>query len=152
MDRDKPLYEDRPTLAGWLKLMIGAVLGLTLIMGLVFLLIDRWGALALFAVTLLDGLLFYSVIPRAYQVYSDRLTIVLGRPFSKTLYYRDIRSIRPVDGSQALASTGVRFATSTRYVLEISRPGRASVTISPSGGEQFQEQINQAWKNYTGKG
>jgi hypothetical protein len=147
---DNPVYEDRPQIDSWLKLLIGLVLGVTLVLGLVFIKLDRVGAIVLFAVTLFDALLFYCVTPRSYQIYSDRLKIRLGGPFSKTLFFKDVTSFKRVEGGNALASCGLRFSPSTRYVVEIRRKGKISVTLSPSGGEQFVEQLGQAVKNYTG--
>jgi hypothetical protein len=143
------IHEDRPQIDVWLKLILGLVIALTLFLGLWLSRIDRTGAFFMFGITLFDALLFYCVIPRIYQIYSDRLKIVLGGPFSMVLLFKDIRSVNRVEGSNAAASTGIRFATSSKYVLEIARKGKLSVIVSPAQGEIFLDQLNQALKQYT---
>ena len=150
MYQGNPIHEDRPQPAGWLKLVLGMVLVITLIMGIILISQDKVGALVMFAVTLFDAVLFYCIIPRSYQIYTDRLKIVLGGPFGMTILFKDIRSVTRVGGSNAFGSTGIRFATSNKYVVKIIRKGKMSVVISPSGGELFLEQLNQALKNYAG--
>jgi hypothetical protein len=150
MYQGNPIHEDRPETTGWLKLVLGMVLALTLIMGIILISQDRVGALVMFAVTLFDAVLFYCIMPRSYQIYTDRLKVVLGGPFGMTVLFKDVRSVARVGGSHAFGSTGIRFATSSQYVVQISRKGKLSVIISPSGGELFLEQLNRAMKNYTG--
>lgn len=103
----------------------------------------------MFAVTLFDGLLFYCVMPRSYQIFEDSIRINLSGPFQMRLDFKDIRSIFRVEGANALASTNIRFATSTAYVIEIARKGKIGVVISPSNGGAFLDQANQALKKYT---
>jgi len=143
------IFEDQPQTASWLKWLLGGVLALTLILGVIFLSVDVTASLVMFGVTLFDGLLFYCVIPRSYQIYEDHLKINLGGPFHTRLDFRDIRSISRVEGANALASTNIRFATSTAYVVEIARKGKIGVIISPSNGEVFLERANQALQQYT---
>lgn len=149
MYRGNLIHEDRPQVVVWLKLLLGSVLGLTFIAGLVFLTIDIAASLLMFALTVFDAGLFYIIMPRSYQIYTDRLRIVLGGPFGMNLPFKDIRSVQKFTGNMAFNATGIRFSTSNKYVLEIIRNGKMSVTISPSGGEMFMEQLNQAMKNYS---
>jgi hypothetical protein len=143
------IYEDHPQAASWLKWFLIGVLALTLILGVVFLNVDKVASITMFAVTLFDGILFYCIVPRSYQIYEDCIRINLGGPFKMRLSFKDIRSISRVDGSKALASSNIRFATSTNFVVEITRKGKMGVEISPANGEIFMEQVNQAWKRYT---
>jgi hypothetical protein len=150
MYKGNPIYEDHPQIAGWLKLLLGTILVITLIMGLILLSVDYFGALLMFGVTLFDLALFYCIMPSCYQVYPDRLKIVLGGPFGMTVLFKDIVSVSRVAGSTALGSSGVRLVTSSKYVVEIKRKGKMSVVISPGSGELFMEQLNQAMKNSAG--
>lgn len=143
------IYEDQPQITPWLKWLLGGILALTLILGVVFISIDTIAAIVMFAVTLIDWLLFYCIMPRSFQIYEGYLKINLGGPFHKRLDFKDIRSILRVEGANALASTNIRFATSTSYVIEIARNRKIGVVISPSNGEVFLEQANQALKKYT---
>jgi len=143
------IYEDQPQTASWLKWLLGGILALTLILGVIFIRVDMVAAIVMFAVTLFDGLLFYCVLPRGYQIYEDYLKINLGGPFHMRLDFKDIRSISRVERANALASTNIRLATSIAYVIEIARNRKIGVVISPSNGEAFLEQANQALKKYT---
>jgi hypothetical protein len=146
LETESLIHEDRPQQDVWLRLILFGVLGLTLVLGIVFLEIDRAGAKAMFGVTAFDALLFNFILPRSYQIYSNRLVIVLGRPFKMTIPYANITTVRKVSGSNALGSGGIRFATSTKFVVEVTRRKGLSVIISPSDGEIFLEQLGQAMK------
>jgi hypothetical protein len=152
MNQDHPVYQDQPPRTGWLNLMFVMVLVVILITGLVLIKLDWVFSLIMFAVALFAGLVFYSVIPRCYQIYSDRLKIILGPPFSITILFTDIRSFWRVDGEAAISSLDIRSITTTRYVIEINRRRSKSIMISPSGGDHFSKQLNQALKDYTEAG
>ena len=92
------LYEDTPHYAGWLKLVFLGALGATLLAGVFLLSVDRLGALTMFAVTLFDGFIFSSVFPRRYQIFSDRLRIVLGSPFAYSMPFSKIKGVRLLSG------------------------------------------------------
>jgi hypothetical protein len=151
MYQSTPLFEDRPQLVWWLKLVLGLVLAITLVMGIVLFSFDRLAAVVMFGVTLFDLIIFYCILPRAYQIYPDRFKIVLGRPFAMTIPFKDIEEVFQTFGSNAYASSGIRFATSNKYVVEIARRGKTSVIISPAGGELFVEQVNKARRNHASR-
>ena len=140
------VYEDEALTAWWLRFLLGGVLVLTLVLGIVFLRVDIAGAGVMFGVTLFDGLLFYSILPRKYQIYTDRLVIVLGGPFKKMVNLSDIKSVRRVAGSNALGYNGLRFTTSTEYVVQILRYNGMGIVISPAARDFFIDQLNQAIK------
>ena len=80
--RENLVYEDTPRYDFWLKLILGSVLALTLILGVVLLSEDIIGAWVMFGVTLFDALLFKAILPRRFQIFQDRVKIVLGEPFA----------------------------------------------------------------------
>jgi hypothetical protein len=129
-----------------LKSILGGVLALTLILGVILLSEDIGAALAMFGVTLFDALLFKSILPRRYQIFQDRVRIVLGGPFALNIPLSNIRQARQASSSKAFAYWGFRFATSTHYVVEIVRKKGLSLVISPASGDMFLEQLNQALK------
>ena len=90
------IYEDFPRYDPILKWVVVAILSLTLLPAIVLLYIDIVGAWALFFGTVLNALLFYIIIPRRYQVFSDRIRIVLGKPFSINLKFSVIKDSRIV--------------------------------------------------------
>ena len=140
------VYEDIPRYDFWLKFILGGVLALTLILGVILLSEDIGAALAMFGVTLFDALLFKAILPRRYQIFQDRVRIVLGGPFAINIPLANIREARQASSSKAFAYRGFRFATSTHFVLEIVRKKGLSLVISPFSGDLFLEQLNQALK------
>jgi hypothetical protein len=138
------LYEDPARYDLWLKLLLGAILAFTLVMGFYLLTVDRTGAYIFLGVTAFDGLLFYIILPRCYQIWSDRVRIVLGQPFAVNIPLTTIKEARPALGSKAFAYWGVRFATSAKSVVEIVRHRGLNFVISPSNRELFLERLAEA--------
>ncbi len=104
------------------------------------------GVLFLVAEGIFLALLFYFIMPRKLEIYQDRLRIILGPPFALNISFTTIKEIRKVSGSKAFVYSGVRFATSSKYVVEIVRVKGMNYVISPQNGELFLEQLNQAIK------
>jgi hypothetical protein len=141
------LHEEKANYNSWLRLLAIIPIGSFI------------GALALFfnsgleaSLTLLgDGvlftLLFYFILPRKFQIYQDRLRIALGPPFAFNIPLSTIKEARPSPGAKAYVYSGIRLATSTRYVIEIVRTRGSNYIISPQNGELFLEQLNLAIKN-----
>ena len=142
------IHEARPQYDFWLKLVLGGTLALTLVLGIVFLSFDTAGALAMFGVTVFDALLFNAIMPRRYQIYQDRLSIVLGKPFTFNISFSTIKEARSVAGSTAFMYGGLRLATSLKGVVEIVRSKGLNVVISPANRDVFLEQLTQALKDY----
>ena len=138
------VYEDTPKYDFWLKLILGGVLALTLILGVGLLFEDIRVAWVMFGVTLFDALLFKAILPQRLQIFQDRVKIVLGGPFAIDIPFSTVREVRPVPGSKAFVYWGIRFATSSHYVVEIVRKKGLSLVISPTNGDTFLEQLKQA--------
>jgi hypothetical protein len=94
--------------------------------------------------TVFDGLLFYAVIPRHFQSFEDRLRIELGMPFAVNVSYNNIRKVRPASIEEAFVYWGMRFATSTKNLIEVVRKKGLNMVISPSDIKMFLEQLEQA--------
>lgn len=92
-------------------------------------------------------LLFYFIMPRRYQIFHDKLKIILGSPFSIDIPLSTIREVKHSSGIKALFYYGVRFVTSTKYVVELVRNKGLNYVISPKNGEIFIEQLSQAIDN-----
>ena len=139
-------YEDTAEYDPWLKLTLGSTLSFTLLLGVYLLYVDRTGALICFGVTVFDALLFYAILPQRYQIWTDRVRIVLGRPFSVNLPLSTISEARPASGAKVFAYWGVRFATSSKTVVEIVRHRGWNFVISPANRELFLERLAEAFK------
>jgi len=140
------LYEDTPKYDSSLKLILGGVLALTFILGIIFISQDTEAALAMFGITLFDALLFKAILPRRFKIFEDRLKILLGGPLAINIPLSNIVEAKPVSGRKAFAYWGIRFATSTRHVVEIVRKKGLNLVISPRNEDMFLEQLNQALK------
>lgn len=97
-------------------------------------------------VTAADALIFYFVLPKRYQLFDNKLRIVLGWPFGMDIRLSDIKEVRPSKGSDSLAMRRLKFATSSRTATEIVRRNGWSVVISPSDREAFIQRVNEALK------
>ncbi|MBI2869238.1 MAG: PH domain-containing protein [Chloroflexi bacterium] len=90
-------------------------------------------------------------MPRKYLLYQDRLRIVLGRPFGIDIPYTSIKEVKRASGARAYIYAGIRFATSSRYVVEILRKKGFNYVISPQNGDYFIEQLNRVMKSEAGR-
>jgi len=138
------LYEDTPKYDSWLKLILGGVLALTFILGIIFISQDAKAALAMFGITLFDALLFKAILPRRFQIFEDRLRILMGGPFAINISFSNIEEAKLASGRKAFAYRGLRLATSTHHVVEIVRKKGLNLVISPRNDDMFLEQLNQA--------
>ena len=144
---NSPLYEDVPKYDSWLKYILGGVLALTFIPGLVLLFADIVVAWVMFGTTLFDALLFKAILPSRFQIFDDRLRIVLGLNLAHNIPLSNIIDARSTASSRLFAYWGIRFATSTSFVVEIVCKKGMNVIISPSKGDMFLEQLNQIRKS-----
>jgi hypothetical protein len=85
-------------------------------------------------------------MPQRYQVYSDKVRIVLGWPLAWNIPFTTIKEVRSASGAKAFAYNGVRFATSSKGIVEIIRSKGCNAVISPSNKEIFLEQVSRAMK------
>jgi len=138
------IYEDTPKYDLWLKLILGGVLALTLILGVIFIYRDTEAAITMFGITVFDALLFKAILPRRFQIFEDRLKILLGGPFSINILLSNIAEVKPASSREVFAYWGIRFATSTSNVVEVVRKKGLNLIISPRNDDMFLEQLNQA--------
>jgi len=138
------LYEDTPKYDFWLKIILGGVLALTFVLGVILISEDIGAASVMFGVTLFDALLFKAILPRRFQIFEDRLRILLGGPFAINIPFSNIADAKSASGSKAFAYWGLRFATSTHNVVEIVRKKGLNLVISPTHDDMLLEQLNQA--------
>jgi len=140
------LYEERAEYSYWLKLLFLIPVGL--IIGAIILASNHEyeGFLVLIAESAFFVLLFYVIMPRKYQIYEDKLRIVLGNPFGINIKYSTIKEVKHSSSIKAFVFGGIRFATSTRYIVELVRNKGLNYVRSPQNGDSFIEQLNQAIK------
>ena len=98
----------------------------------------------MFGITLFDALLFKTILPQRFQIYQDRVRIVLGGPLAINIPFSNIRTVRMVSARKVFVYWGNRFATSTHSIVEIVRKKGLGFAISPANRDMFLEQLNQA--------
>ena len=137
---------------GWLSaLLVGSVLVHPAIGAALFGTGETVGGGILMAVTVFNLLVFWSVLPRWYEIRSDRLRIVLGWPFAVNIPFNTIAEIRPARARDTLVYRGLRFAPSTRTPVEIRRSKGLNMVISPQDRQEFIEKARQALSCYQGQ-
>lgn len=143
------IYQSVPHFAWWFKLVISAVILLTLTPAMMLLAMGEvLGGYVMLGATALDALLFYIIIPRSYDIYSDKVVIKLAASLSIRISFDTLNSVRKAPSSYALAYWGLRFATQASGVIELKRAGGFDVVISPSNPESFLEQLERALAEY----
>ena len=93
------------------------------------------------------SVVIYFIFPRKYQIYDDRLRIVLGKPLAINILFSSIKEIRHGEGNKAYGFSGIRLATSSRYVVEIQRVKGFNFIISPQHGDIFLNHLKRALKS-----
>jgi hypothetical protein len=141
------IHEEKAEYDQWLKVLY--IIPLGLLVGAIILASyhDMEAFLALLGEAIVVTLIFYFVMPRKYQIFQDKVNIVLGSPFTISIPLTTIKEAKHSKGSKAYVYSGVRFATSSRYVVEIVRNKGMNYVISPQNGDLFLEQLNQAIKD-----
>ncbi|MFC1865286.1 PH domain-containing protein [Chloroflexota bacterium] len=138
------IHEEPAEYNSWFKLLFLIPIGLFIGAALFALNQESEASVALVADGVFFVLLFFFIMPRKYQIYHDRLKIVQGSPFAINIPLTTIKEVKHGSGINALVYFGVRFVTSTKYVIEIVRNKGLNYVISPQNGDIFREQLNQA--------
>lgn len=144
-----PLHTSPAAYDTWLRILIVLVLASTAIPAAVLAASEPEGAGVLLAATLFTALVLHGVLPRRFEVYEDRVRLVLGWPFAFNVPFATITEVRPASGTSAFVYWGLRLATSRRSVVEIDRRHGLSMVISPRNGDAFLEQVKAAMERWT---
>ncbi len=139
------VYEDVPRYDFWLKAILVGIVAITFVAGALLLLTcDIEEAWVMFGMSLFYTLLSKAIMPQRFQIFQDRLKIVLGGPFAFDISFSNIREVRRASAGKAFAYWGIRLATSTQGVVEIVIKKGLNLVISPTHPDMFLEQVNQA--------
>ncbi len=141
------LHQEPAKYGAWLKLVFIIPIGLFIGAAVSAYYQELEAALFLIGEGAFFVLLFYLIMPRRYEIYQDRLRIVLGPPFGINIPLSTIKEVRHSSGVKAFMYSGIRFATSTKYVVEIVRNRGFNYVISPQNGDLFLDQLTQAIKS-----
>jgi hypothetical protein len=103
------IFEDRPKYDLWLKLILGGILALTLVLGILFIYRDTEAAIVLLGITLFDALLFWAIFPRRFQIFEDKLKILLSGPLAINIPLSNIAEAKPASSSKVFFLLGHPF-------------------------------------------
>ena len=142
------IYDEAAPYDAWLKYIIIGLPLLLIITGVILIPIDVEGTYAMLGDTVLVGLIFYFVMPRRYQIFEDKIKIVLGGPFKINVPFSTIKELRAAEGYKTMVYSGIRYATTTRSPVEILRKRGRDIVISPADRDRFLEQYRLARQAY----
>ncbi len=141
-----PLYEDRARYDYWLRLILFGIPLILLTIGIILMPKDQEGAIAMFSGSLFIISVFYLVLPKKFQIYEDKLKIVLGWPLYVDISLANISDSQITSARKVFVYWGIRFATSSKSAVEIIRKRGLNIVISPSNGLLFVDRLNEACK------
>jgi hypothetical protein len=92
-------------------------------------------------------LLIWVILPRRYELWPGKLSIVFTLGWAWNIPYETISTVRPAKLWEAFAFFGVRFATSPGRAIVVMRkaPGmfrRPNIVISPQNRDRFLAEIS----------
>ncbi|MPZ47729.1 MAG: hypothetical protein GEU75_00155 [Dehalococcoidia bacterium] len=101
--------------------------------------------------------LIWLLLPRRYEVYPDRLRLVLTLLANWDIPFESIAEARPARWWESYAAFGVRYATDPRRAVFIQRvrPGlfrNLNAVISPEDRDAFLAALQQSMASYLGSG
>ena len=150
MPDDKSVYlihEDTPRFDLLFKLLLAIPIGIVVIPAMILPSTARdlnfWLALAMVPCY---GVFLYVYIPRRYQIFTDRMRIVIGKPFVINLPFSTIQEVRPVSAIRVFVPGWLRMAFSLEGTVGVIRRRGTNVVISPTDRDNFLSCINQALK------
>ena len=133
----------------WILGLIFGTPAATLVLGIVLIVADGLGAgVGVLAVSVLTGLLCWSVVPRKYEIRPDMMRVVLGWPFALSVPFSAVAEIRPARWSNTLAHSGLRFATSVKTPVLVARRRGWDIVISPKNRQEFVDAASHALSGY----
>jgi hypothetical protein len=137
---DPVTYEDRPKYDIWIKLIIILPIAIVLISALFTVNSDPDATTGMLITLVLLVVIFWLVFPRKYRLTGKGVKIVLGRPFSFTIKYRNIEKAEIPKG----LTIGYNFVTSFKNTLQIVTRRGMNFNISPTNPALFIENLEKA--------
>jgi hypothetical protein len=140
------LYQDEPASGRVLRVILLVVPAIMFITGL-YLWFSREGSesLGLLVISIPIGLVLWIILPQKYQVFEDRLCIVLGGPLAINVGYNQI-TFMEVTTRNALTLNLV--STITRTYVIIGKKKGMSIAITPERNELFVENASRALSHW----
>ena len=110
---------------------------------------DTEGIISLIGAAVFMVVIYWVIFPRKYCIFNNKVKVVLGKPLSFNIPFKNIETARPPQG----LALGINFATalSAKDSVEIVRRKRLNVNITPSNPKLFLEKLDEAltnWRSY----
>ena len=103
--------------------------------------------LAMVVVAGLALLALWSGLPRAFELWPDRIRIVLGWRWGLNIPLDTIAEVQPAPGVATFVRWGAMFATSFKTAVRIRRTTGMTIVLSPENPAQFIESVRRALTN-----
>lgn len=104
-------------------------------------------AWVMLVVTGLVLLVLWSMLPRAFELWPDRIRIILGWPWGLNVPLNAIAEVRPAPGVAPWITLGAGFATSFKTPVQIRRTKGMTIVLSPNNPVEFMEGVRKALAN-----
>lgn len=141
-------YEWWMHLITWATTIPFIVVGILSVLGVISLEegADRWVAgIVLITTGLLDGVLFWAILPRRLQLLQDKMRVKLGGPFALNIPFADVKA---VERCNTWWHVGLSFATSFRGRILVRRRYGYDVLVSAGDRETFLDQAEMAIREW----
>ncbi len=109
----------------------------------------QW-AWVMLGVTGLALLALWSGLPRAFELWPDRIRIVLGWPWGLNIPLNTIAEVRPAPGVVPWIGLRAWFATSFKTPVQIKRTKGLTIVLSPKNPVEFMGSVRRAQANAGG--
>ncbi len=109
----------------------------------------QWAGVML-GMTVLALLALWSVSPRAFELWPDRIRVVLGWPWGVNIPLNTIAEVLPPPNLAAWMRWGAGFATSFKTPVQIKRTKGMAIVLSPETPAEFIEGVRRALANARG--
>ena len=150
MKKQEVIYEEKLKIGLVLKFilifMFGLLIGLTVWYSYIGELGNEWISLVILLST---AILLSAVVPRKYQIFSDRMKVVCGL-LRINILFDDIETIETRPPHNIYGSLeALRFGTGTgEKCVMIKREQGMNILIQPMNTERFMEVLNNMMKKY----
>ena len=129
----------------WVWAIVALVILLPLLLTGYYFAIDvPQDALFTLFVSALVAAILWLLLPRRYELWPDRIRIVLGWRMGLNIPFEQIDDVHITRGSSAFVFWGLKFATSVKSPVLIKRKRAMSVIISPREADDFIDAVREA--------
>jgi hypothetical protein len=132
-----PLFQTPAKYGRFIKIMLGIAPLLLLVVGFVELNGNPADAYGLFGTGAGVLLLYWLILPHRFEIYPDRLRVILGGPFAFNIGFAEITAVEVLPPARAFAISGLKMATDAGTALIIKRRGKLDVSLSPRDRDEF---------------